>query len=216
MYWKTMKSAEDYVLWLEDFDPNSLQTRDARLSFWINTYNMLVLHAVLSRNKHSSSFSRNGNSSLAGRVNFSWYAKHNRGGNRYSLYRIENRILRRLNEPRIHFALNCASASCPALKDGLYGEDSLNQELENAAILFIQSPQGVRIDRDSGRLDLSSIFKWYKKDFKRAAGSVLHFIRPYLAEQDLVYVDNHRQELSIHYMKYDWTLHTGLSTQEPR
>ena len=121
-----------------------------------------------------------------------------------------------MNEPRIHFALNCASASCPLLKNGLYSEESLELELENAAHTFIQSPRGVAIDRSSNTVRLSRIFKWYRKDFKTVAGGVLQYIQIYLPDDDGSYIKNHISRISIQYMKYDWKLHTDTATQAHR
>ena len=130
------------------------------------------------------------------------------GGKQFSLYQIENGILRKMNEPRIHFALNCASASCPVLKDGFYSEESLERELEAAASAFIQSPLGIVIEKGVMTVRLSRIFKWYKKDFKRAAGSVLEYVKGYLQEGDRTFIDSYISNISIHYMEYDWALHT--------
>ncbi len=211
-----MKTAESYIQWLRDFEPETLQTSHSKLSFWINTYNMMTLHTVQGNLGRDSNFSQRGNKGLFQRIRFFWYTKHNISGSKYSLYQIENRILRKMDEPRIHFALNCASASCPILKNGLYSEESLERELENATSTFIQSSRGVAIDRSSKSVRLSRIFKWYKRDFKRAAGSVLQYIRAYLPEDDRSYIDANSSKLSIKYMKYDWNLYTGPVTQEPR
>lgn len=214
---QNMKTAESYARWLRDFEPRTLQTKHAKITFWINTYNMLTLHSVESRLKKKPNFSQRGNRGLLQRIRFFWLAKHTIGGRRFSLYQIENRILRKMDEPRIHFALNCASASCPVLKNSLYSEDSLERELENAASTFIQSPRGAVIDRHNGTVRLSRIFKWYRRDFKQAAGSVLKYIRTYLPEDDGLYVDSHISTLSIEYMQYDWNLlYTNPATREPQ
>jgi hypothetical protein len=203
-----MKTAETYVQWLWGFDPRTLQTRHSRLAFWINTYNMLTIHTVQKKLEEDPDFTRRGQINIFQRIKFFWLARHVIGGKQFSLYQIENRILRKMNEPRIHFALNCASASCPMLKDGLYSEESLERELEAAASGFIQSPLGVVIEKGDMTVWLSRIFKWYKKDFKRATGSVLAYVKGYLQEGDRAFIDSNMSNISIHYMEYNWALHT--------
>jgi hypothetical protein len=204
-----MKTAETYVQWLRDFDPRTLQTRRSRLAFWINTYNMLTIHAVQKKLEEDPDFTQKDHKNIFQRIKFFWSTKHVIGGKQFSLYQIENNILRKMNEPRIHFALNCASASCPVLKEGLYNEESLERELEAAASGFIQSPLGVVIEKGNMTVRLSRIFKWYKKDFKGAAGSVLAYVKEYLQEGDRAFIDSTMSNISIRYMEYNWALHTS-------
>lgn len=205
---RDMKTAETYVQWLRGFDPSVLQTRHSRLAFWINTYNMLIIHTVQKNLEENPDFTQRGHKNIFQRIKFFWSTKHVIGGKQFSLYQIETGILRKMNEPRIHFALNCASASCPVLKDGLYSEESLERELEAAASAFIQSSLGIVIEKGNMTVRLSRIFKWYKKDFKRAAGSVLEYVKGYLQEGDRAFIDSYISNISIHYMEYDWALHT--------
>jgi len=165
-----VETVENYVRSLETFDPEDLKTRNEKLAFWINTYNMLTIYGVVSQLKKNADFAKKGNKSILQRFRFFWWKKYKIGGRKYSLYQIENKILRKkLYEPRIHFALNCASQSCPLLKDGLYSAENLDQELDMAATLFIRSSEGARLDRKNKILYLSPIFKWYKKDFEKSS-----------------------------------------------
>jgi hypothetical protein len=202
---KDNKSVEDYVEWLKTFDPEeTLKTRNEKLAFWINTYNMLTIYGVLMRLEKDPDYAKKGHKSYIQRVKFFWRTKYEIGGKKYSLYQIENKILRKMDEPRIHFALNCASGSCPLLKDGLYSADNLEAELELATKIFVQSPTGVFIDTEKKIIHLSQIFKWYKKDFKKAGG-VLEFVKKYLNEFDLKFIENNA-EIKISYQEYDWGL----------
>ena len=202
---KDSKTVEDYVEWLKTFNPETLKTRNEKLAFWINTYNMITVCGVLRKLKEDPDFVEKGHKSYLQRVKFFWRTKYVIGGKKYSLYQIENKILRKMNEPRIHFALNCASGSCPLLKDGLYSAENLDQELELATKIFIQSPTGVVIDREKNVMHMSQIFKWYKKDFEKAVGSVLEFVKKYLSKFDLEFIENN-PEIRISYQKYDWNL----------
>ena len=122
---KDSKTVEDYVEWLKTFNPETLKTRNEKLAFWINTYNMITVCGVLRKLKEDPDFVEKGHKSYLQRVKFFWRTKYVIGGKKYSLYQIENKILRKMHEPRIHFALNCASGSCPLLKDGLYSNGQL-------------------------------------------------------------------------------------------
>jgi hypothetical protein len=192
-----------YVDGLKDADTENMKG-NARLAFWINAYNMLTIYGILRELKRDESFAQKGNKSYVKRFNFFYRTKNEVGGRKISLYKMENQILRKeFAEPRIHFALNCGSASCPLLKDGLYSDENLDAELEAATTLFVRSPSGTRLDREKDVLHLSSIFKWYSKDFEKSAGSVLNFVRRYMADQDREYLENN-PGLKIEYQPYDW------------
>ena len=201
------KTVTDYAEWLETFDPESLKTENEKIAFWINTYNTLTIHGVLSEIRKNPDFAKKGNKSLFKKIRFFWWKKYTIGGKKYSLYQIENKILRKkFSEPRIHFALNCASQSCPLLKDGLYSAENLDQELETAATLFIRSPSGAWLNRDEKTIYLSRIFKWYKNDFEKAAGTVIEFVKKYLSEEDRKFIEDNLSEIKIIYQEYDWGL----------
>ena len=201
------KTVEKYVRWLETFDPKNLKTRNEKLAFWINAYNMLTIYGVLSQLRKNPDFAKKGNQSIFQRFRFFWWTKYQIGGRKYSLYQIENKILRKkFSEPRIHFALNCASQSCPLLKDGLYSAENLDQELDLAATLFIRSSKGAWLDRKNRILHLSPIFKWYKKDFEKSYGSIVEFVKRYLREEDRKFMEGNLSEIRISYQEYDWGL----------
>lgn len=201
------ETVENYVKWLESFDPKNLKTRNEKLAFWINAYNMLTIYGVLSQLRKNPDFAKKGNKSIFQRLRFFWWTKYQIGGKKYSLYQIENKILRKkFSEPRIHFALNCASHSCPLLKDGLYSPENLDHELDMAATVFIGSFKGARLDRKNRILYLSPIFKWYRKDFKKSSGSVAEFVKKYLREEDRKFIEGNLSEIKISYQEYDWGL----------
>ncbi len=200
------ETVENYVKWLESFDPKNLKTANEKLAFWINAYNMLTINGILRQLRKNPDFAKKGNKSIFQRLPFFWWTKYQIGGRKYSLYKIENKILREFSEPRIHFALNCASQSCPLLKDGLYSGENLDQELDMAATLFIRSPNGARLDRKNKILHLSPIFKWYRKDFEKSSGSIIEFLKKYLREEDRKFIEDNLSEIKISYQEYDWGL----------
>ena len=111
---------------------------------------------------------------------------------------IEHKILRKMNDPRIHFVINCGSKSCPPLGNRILIGKDLNRQLENKTFAFVNNKDNVLIDSDNRIIYLSQIFKWYKKDFD----NLIEFIVKYLnADIDYDSMKNYK----IKYHKYDWS-----------
>jgi hypothetical protein len=102
-----------------------------------------------------------------------------------------------MGEPRIHFAINCASVSCPKLLPQAYNEDRLDAQLEAVTRDFINDPS--RNDLSGGQARLSRIFKWYRKDFKLEYTSLIDYINRYLT-------DPLPANTRVSYLPYDWSL----------
>ncbi len=119
------------------------------------------------------------------------------GDKKLSLGGIENGILRKMNEPRIHFAINCASFSCPKLSNEAYIASKINEQLERAANDFINSDKN---ELSAGNPKLSSIFDWYKKDYVVAGQpDVIAYINQYANTK----IDSNA---ALSYLEYDWNL----------
>jgi hypothetical protein len=114
----------------------------------------------------------------------------------YNLDEIEHQILRKMNEPRIHFAIVCASYSCPKLQNEAFVASNLEQQLTKATKKFLNDPERNSISKDN--LELSKIFKWFAKDFKRN-GSLIDFLNQYT---DVKISTKAR----INYKDYNWDL----------
>jgi hypothetical protein len=107
-------------------------------------------------------------------------------------------------DPRIHFALVCASSSCPPIE--LYRAETLDRELTVAGETFLNAG-GIVVDREKGRVSLSRIFKWYGEDFGAGQEEGLRFIAPYLHHRDDgKYLEEHASTLPVTYQEYDWRL----------
>ncbi|UCH05380.1 MAG: DUF547 domain-containing protein [Candidatus Thorarchaeota archaeon] len=176
------------------------------MAFWINAYNALSIYGVVKKLRKDPGFAKRGNSSLIQKARFFVLERFDIGNRRFSLRSLENYIREEFKDPRIHFALNCSSMSCPPLKDGLYSAENLDEELEHATWFYINSPQGSRLDRDRNVLWLSMIFRWYKKDFESDGLEVLDFVARYLPERDKQYVNEKLDTLTIKHVDYDWSL----------
>jgi hypothetical protein len=124
-------------------------------------------------------------------------------GAEISLNDIEHEVLRKQwSEPRTHYAVNCASYGCPNLKASAWETATLEEDLSQAARAYINHPRGVSIRRD-GRLEVSTIYKWFKEDFGTSEANVIaHFLE--YAEADLAAQINARPDIKSY--EYDWSL----------
>lgn len=140
-------------------------TREQRMAFWINAYNAFTLRAIVDHYPIQSAVftlqTRNSIRQIDGVwTDLKWQA----AGRSVTLDDIEHRILRpTFKDARIHFALNCASVSCPALAAEPYRPETLGAQLDGAARVYFGGAEGLRVDGDTFRV--SSIFKWYGDDF---------------------------------------------------
>lgn len=199
-YAATLNSAEfdKLIIGLESFSPEGLHGRDDALAFWINVYNLFAVkmvrdHFPLTTIKDAGSIFSPVWGMPAGTV----------GGKRYSLNDIEQKILRPLNEPAIHFAIVCASVSCPDLRPEAYMASALNGQLESQIHLFLENRgKGMRVDREKKTVHLSMIFDWYEKDFA-VAGGVVDFLNSARGGRQ-----NIPPDYSVKYLRYSWDLNT--------
>ena len=118
---------------------------------------------------------------------------------------IEHEVLRkRYSEPRIHFALNCASISCPALKKSAYIGEILDQQLSEQTRLFLQDKKRNYIDKNT--LYLSKIFDWFDSDFIKSKGSVESFVAMYITQNIELQKKIVAKNFKIKYLPYNWKL----------
>ncbi len=190
---------EKLVKDLERLSLSSLKTREEKLTFWINVYNIMAAKMVLD---HYPVDSIKDAGSL-----FTAVWKKDVGvvaGETRTLNEIEHEILRKMGEPRIHVAIVCASVSCPDLRIEAYTVEKLNEQLGDQMKLFlVNAEKGLRVDAEKGRVYLSSIFKWFKEDFE-AKGGVRKFLAPYADETGMAALKN--SQLTVYYLDYDWDL----------
>ena len=188
---------------LSNFPVKNLSNKEEKLTFYINAYNILALKMVLD---HWPIESIKDIGSLISPV-WGKYAG-DIDGKAVSLDEIENKILRPMGEPRIHFAIVCASVSCPDLLNIPYTASNLNIQLNEQVQRFLtNADKGLRIENNS--IQISKIFDWFEKDFK-PVGGVEAFIRRYRTDLlNLPFKD------SIH---YDWSVNgitaTKLDTEQ--
>lgn len=205
------QSYQALVARLPEFSPDRLQTTEERLAFWINLYNTLVIHAVVESNAKGS---------VRRQLRFFDRYAYRIGDQLFTPNVIEHGILRGVSlepddprfrfvvprlDPRLHFALNCASMSCPPLRP--YHAAHLDAELDAVARAFVNDPENVRLDLESNTLFLSRIFEWYHDDFGFAEDSVLRFLLDFLEPGPVrEYLAEHLGEVRVAFLDYDWSL----------
>ena len=193
---------------LNDFDPATLAAREERLAFWINLYNAAVVHAALESGVQNTVREQDGF--------FDRYA-YLVGGLTYTLNQIEHGILRGALfdesdprarfiaeplEPRLHFALNCASKSCPPIN--AYRAFEIDAQLDLATRAFLNQESEARVDEENHTIHLTRLFDWYEEDFPEG---VLNFVLRHLNDGPARdYLEKHRDTILVKYNPYDWSL----------
>lgn len=181
------ESLKKYLNELITHPPKKDWTKEEVLAYWINTYNAFTLKLIADNYPIKSIRD----------IKSPWEQKIiPYKGQNISLNHVEHQILRKMGEPRIHFAINCASISCPVLADEVYLAEDLDEQLENATRKFLNDTSRNLISEHS--LQLSKIFKWFKKDFT-AEGDLTDFINTY-TETVLT------PGTPIKYLEYNWDL----------
>jgi hypothetical protein len=185
-----------YLALLSANHPNEkFWTKEERLAYWINAYNAFTVKLIVDNYPVPSIKDiKNG----IPFVNTVWDIKfiHIEDAT-YDLNNIEHGIIRpKFNEPRIHFAVNCASQSCPKLANYAFTADKLDEQLDQAARSFINGSDKNQISKDEAKL--SKIFSWYGGDFKKNS-SLIEFINQYSDVKINAKAD-------IDYLDYDWSL----------
>jgi hypothetical protein len=196
-------------------------TREERLAFWINAYNALTLEVVARHYpiEGGGLLDLHPDNSIR-QIDGVWdEITWNVAGREVTLDQIEHEILRgELSEPRIHFAIVCASIGCPPLRPEAYRADRIEEQLEAAARDFVNDPAYVRLEPQWKRTGLSKIFRWFHEDFDRfereslaiprvdgAYRGALTFVHDRLdSEEARAYVAG--GDYRIDFLDYDWSL----------
>jgi len=178
-----------------------LPGRKDRLAFWINAYNALTIDAILHfypigsiKDKVSRLFGYNVWDDYPLTV----------AGRAYSLNAIEHEVLRPMGEPRIHFAIVCASRSCPRLRREAYVAERLDAQLDDSTRGFFRAADRFRIDRAGKTVYFSPILDWFSGDFGGTNEKKIAFAQRFVDTDDRLFLDT--PGLSVSYLPYDWSL----------
>ncbi|MEM7203967.1 MAG: DUF547 domain-containing protein [Planctomycetota bacterium] len=190
-----------------DSHPERFPDEASRLAYWLNAYNATVLLSV-TRLYPIDSVRDVGVPwylfFLPDTAGFFYVRKHVFGGNAHSLYDVENNIVRqRFGEPRIHFALNCASAGCPRLPREAFRPATLDAQLERETRRFFGEPRNLAIDDERRTVRLSQILEWYRDDFE---SPLLDYTATYAPPPTRDALRGRASGYAIEFAPYDWRL----------
>jgi GH15 family glucan-1,4-alpha-glucosidase len=226
--YEAMRKSESYQKYLQlakrlnYFDPYTLKGDDEKKAFWINIYNIIIIHGVIELDIINSvkevfnffgrvAYTISGLSFTADDIEhgilrgnrqhpvsnlklFSWFDK------RKAL--CINRI-----DPRVHFTLVCASSSCPPIE--FYDAQHIDNQLNIAGKSFINR-KGLILDKKENVVYLSQVFKWYARDFGKDEKEVLEYAVSFADEKTKSYVFNNIDKIKLMYLPYDWNLNRVL------
>jgi len=200
-----------------DSDPERFADSLARLRYWMHAYNAFVIKAVLVHWPLTTVTDVKAPIEAVKGLGFFYKLRFVAGGTVLSLWGIEReKVFASHHDPRAHFVLNCASASCPAIRPSLPSGPALDAALAAAAVEFVSDPGNVSIDHASRRIRLSTIFKWYEKDFVRdlerrglpASAGPLDYVR-YIAPAALRHELKLATDYAVEYVDYDWSINAA-------
>ena len=186
-----------FIWQLDRFNPNTLPSREHSLAFWINAYNAFAMKGIIDGYSPQS---------VWGRYRYFIARDYYVGGRPINLYNLEQDLLiPDFRDPRIHFAIVCASRSCPKLASRVYAPEQIDEQLDERARAFINDPTKNRIDRTHRVAHLSKIFEWFERDFAGHSGSLLKYVAQYLADPELAR-ELTAEPYRIEFVDYDWSL----------
>ena len=201
---KDDKSFLEYLKELESVKKNEFKNWDSnqRLAFLINSYNAFTIKLIIDKYpvksiKEVGSFFKN-----------TWKIKFIQLlGEKMHLDNIEHNLIRKnFNEPRIHFAVNCASIGCPSLLEEAFIPTKVDDQLNLAAKNFLNNPNKNYFNSSKKELRYSKIFKWYGDDFKEKYGTFYKFIAPYLTSDSSMQKLISENKIDSDTFDYDWNL----------
>jgi hypothetical protein len=195
-----MSRLDTYVAKIADASVDG-HSRDAKLAFYLNAYNALVLNSILEAWPVSSPKDIDG---------FFEAKTHRIADDRMTLDHLEHKLIRpEFDEPRIHFVVVCAAASCPRLRQEALTADSLERQLESATREFVSS--ATRLESTAGEegqeprpvVVTSKLFDWFDTDFRQAKGSVRAYLSAYVTDEVQSALQN---DADITFRSYDWSI----------
>ena len=189
------RDLELYVRHVAEVDPDSdagaFPTVQARLAHHINAYNALSMYGVIQLGIPRT------NAGLR-KVRFFFLRRYRIAGGKETLYAYESRI-RAIGDPRVHFALNCMSVSCPQLPRVPFRAEGFERQIDAVSRSFVNDERYVQVEAAARRVRISAIFKFYTKDFLAEADSLIAYINRLRNEPIPA-------DYEVEFLPYDWTI----------
>jgi hypothetical protein len=212
---KDRKALDEFVASLKKAKPG--ETDAEKIAFWINAYNALTLQQVLDTRKPGDD-----DYSVKTSVEGFWTKRTwTVAGRELTLDGIEKGILLKdFKEPRVHFAVNCASASCPPLRNRPWKASTLDTDLTRATIVFLADEEHNEFDVARRRAEISKLFEWYRDDFERGADDetpkLQQFFEKYAPTGTIRKAMGKGKPWRFSFREYDWSLNeAGKKKAEP-
>ena len=226
--YEAMKQSEGFDRYLQlarslnNFNPATLHTDNEKKAFWINIYNILIIHGVIEFDIRKSVLDI---TNFFGRIGYTigeffftpddiehGILRQNRPHPLFPFKPFSRSDQRRLFivdsfDSRIHFALVCAASSCPPVE--FYDAAIIDRQLDTAARSFINR-KGMEIDRQTRTLWLSAIFGWYSGDFGRNHHETVLSLLPYVTEENKAWIEQNLSSMHIRFLPYNWNLNSTL------
>lgn len=178
---------KEYFAVLAKNHPDDGWAKNDKMAYWINVYNAYTIELILQKWPVKSIKD----------IPNPWKQKIIKlGGNTYDLNHVEHQILRKMGDSRMHFAIVCASFSCPQLRNEAFTAAKLNAQLVDQAKKFINDPKRNKVTESA--LQLSKIFEWFKGDFTKKT-NLITYVNKYAKVKA-------GPKAKITYLKYDWAL----------
>lgn len=194
---------KEYITQVRNTEPYNIEDGNERLAFWINAYNAFTIKLITDHYPLKSILEIEEKTGTdPWKINFIEMA----GGRKFSLDEIEKEIIiPDYKDPRIHYALVCAAESCPELISEAYLPSKLDEQLNTQAAIFLDDQDKNYLDKKENALYLSTIYKWYARDFVRNDTTVKNHILKYINEGDKNFILKNNTD-EINYIDYSWKL----------
>lgn len=185
---------KNVVAWVGNHGPHStpelFATREAKLAYYINSYNALAMYnAITSKVKPKD------------KIRFFLLTKMKIDGKDMDLHAYENKIIRPVGEERVHFELNCMVKGCPRLSNKPVAAEGLEQTLADAATLFLNEDRNLQIQPEKKVVRISSILKFYTPDFLKKAPTLIDYANKVRAPEKQI-----PKDYKVEFIPYDWAL----------
>ncbi len=201
---KDKKQVNEYLEYLNQNPPQENWSREEKMAFWINVYNVATVKLIVDNYPVESIQDLQPTLKIPF-IHDVWHKEFFEiGGEDRSLDEVEHGILRKeFNEPRIHFGVNCASISCPKLLNEAYTAEKLDEQLDKQARYFINTDRYNQIAPNN--IKISKIFRWFTGDFTEN-GSLIDFLNQY-TEVTI------NEDAEVDYLDYNWGLNNKLGEE---
>lgn len=203
-------SFDNYLDQLKNTNPDTIKNSNDKLAFWINVYNAYTLKIIIDNYPLESINDLHSGGLIIGTILSTtiWdkdFVVIN--GSRTTLNSVEHDIIREIfNDPRAHFALVCASISCPPLRNEAYEGYKLDDQLTDQGIIFLNDSTKNSFDINNKEAGISKIFDWFEEDFGHNDEEVLLFISQFLSVPVANSLKKNASEWDIDYLDYNWNL----------